>query len=104
MIKPEEYEIALDLDKDRIKSILLETYNICEEILETSFNITLEIFVSKVNIYLESNRVSTPVSIFLPSKNYPELRIDVNLRQRKVIARLGNKKKQVLLNRYLTKL
>jgi hypothetical protein len=104
MVKTEKYSINVDLDRDRIKSILLETYNVCGETLETEFNITAEDFASKVNSYLDSNRVSTPVSIFLPSKNYPELRIDVNLRQKKIIARLGNRKKQVLLNRYLTKL
>ena len=102
MIKPEAYEITLDLDRDRIKSILLEAYRICGETLDTTFTIGAEEFVSKINPYLESNRVSTVVPVSLPSINYPELRIDVNLRKKKIIARLGNRKKQTLLNHYLT--
>ena len=104
MSEPEEYVINLDLDRDRIKTILFETYRICSETLETGFNITSEEFSSKVNIYLDSNRVSTPIFLNLPSRNYPELRIDVNLRRKSVIARLGNRKKQILINRFLTKL
>lgn len=104
MIKSEEYNIYLDLDRDRIKHVLLETYKICGEQLETEFNVTSEDFTARINPYLESNRISTPVSINLPSRNYPELRIDVNLRKKSVIARLYNKKRQVLLNRYLTQL
>jgi len=100
----ERYEINIDLDRDRIKSILSEAYKICGEILETNFSITAEGFVSKINPYLDSNRVSTIVPISLPSVNYPELRIDVNLRKKKIIARLGNRKKQALLNHYLTML
>jgi hypothetical protein len=104
MNKSEEYVINLDLDRDRIKSILSETYRICGETLETGFDITSEEFASKTDIYIDSNRISTPVFLNLPSRNYPELRIDVDLRKKKVIARLGNRKKQILLNRYLTKL
>jgi hypothetical protein len=104
VLKAEEYVINLDLDRERLKAVLLETYKICGEALDTEFSITPEEFAAKLNPYLDSNRVSTPVSVYLLSENYPELRIDVNLRMKKVIGRLYNKKKQVLLNRYLTKL
>jgi hypothetical protein len=73
MIKIEKYEIALDLDRDRIKSILLEAYKICGETLDTTFTINAEEFVSKINPFLDSNRVSTVVPVSLPSINYPEL-------------------------------
>jgi len=103
-MKNEEYKIELDLDKDRIKSVLSETYSICEDMLGVSFNITVEEFVKKIKIFLDSNRVSTPVLLNLPSRQYPELIIEVNPRKKSVIARMANKKKRIFLNRYLTKL
>jgi hypothetical protein len=72
--------------------------------LGVDFNIDQQTFVDKINLYLDSNRVSTPVQLSLPSEKYPELIIEVNLRQKSVFARIGNRDKQILLNRYLTKL
>lgn len=101
----EKYKIELDLDRNRIKSILSETYRICVDVLEIEFEITAENFVSKINKFLESNRVAAvPVFLNLPSRRYPELKIEVNFQRKSVIARMLNKKKRVLLNRYLTKL
>ncbi len=105
LVDDEKYKIELDLDRNRIKSVLLETYKTCMNVLEVDFNITADEFVSKVNKFLESNRVaSVPISLNLPSKKYPELKIDVNFQKKSVIARMLNKKKRILLNRYLTKL
>lgn len=104
MNNDEEYKIELDLDRDRIKSILFETYNICKDTLGIEFNTSAEDFVSKINPFLDSNRVSTTVSLNLPSREYPELKIEINLRKKSIIARMSNKKRRILLNRYLTKL
>ena len=68
------------------------------------FNVTQDEFVSKIDPYLDSNRVSTVVPIQLPSWKHPELKIEVNLRRRSVFVRMGNRDKQALLNRFLTKL
>lgn len=101
----EIYKIELDIDKDRIRSILIETYNNCRDILEVDFKISAEDFVLKIDKFLESNRVaSVPVSLNLPSQKYPELIIQVNFQKKSIIARMLNKKKRILLNRYLTKL
>jgi hypothetical protein len=97
-------EINLDLDLDRIKSVLLETYNVCKNQLDIEFNISSEEFVSKINPYLNSNRISIPISLPLPSKHYPEMVIEVNLRQKSVFARFRNRKKQAQLNYYLNAL
>jgi hypothetical protein len=97
-------EIFLDLDRNRIKSVLLETYGACKDFLTTDFSITAEQFVSKIDPYLDSNRISIPVTLDLPSRKYPELKIEVNLRRRGVIARLYNRTLRTALNRYLTKL
>ena len=97
-------KIELDLDRDRIKLILSETYSICKDMLEVEFNTTVDDFVKQINVYLDSNRVTGSVLLSLPSRPYPELRIEVNLRKKSVIARMVNKKKRIFLNRVLTKL
>jgi len=99
-----KYEIHLDLDRNRIKAVLNETYTVCKDVLGVDFFLTAEEFVGKIDPYLDSNRVSSSVEIRLPSKRYPELKIEVDLRRRGVIARLVNRDTRVLLNRYLTKL
>lgn len=97
-------KIELDIDRDRIKSILIETYRVCADTLEIEFSITVEEFVSKIKPYLDSNRVTVPVCLNLPSRKYPEMLIEVDIRKKKVIARMADRKKRILLNRYLTKL
>ena len=94
-------EIYLDLNRDRIRSVLSETYRICAEQLNVEFKETLEGFTSRVEPYLESNRVSIPVRIPLPSRSFPELIIEVDLRRQKVFARMGSRKRQARLNHYL---
>jgi len=97
-------DIFLDIDRDRIKSILSEAYEHCKLMLSEEFFNTREEFVNKIDPYLDSNRVSVVLTLDLPSRNYPELKIEVDLRRKSVIARMANKKKRVFLNRYLTKL
>ena len=105
MIKePDEGKIFLDLDRDRIKSVLRECYVNCKDVLMTDFNITSEQFISKIDPYLNSNRIAIPVTLDLPSRKYPELKIEVNLRRKCVIARMHNREMRIHLNRYLTKL
>ncbi len=104
MIRDEKYTIELDLDRDRIKTVLETTYKTCVDMLGIKFNISVEDFVSQVNKYIDSNRVTIPVTIFLPSDKYPDLRIEVNLRKKSVIARMKNRKKRIFINRFLTKL
>jgi len=100
----EKYKIELDLDRDRIRSVLSETYSICEDMLGVQFNVTAEEFVKKIDVFLDSNRVTTPVSLHLPSRQYPDLKIEVDPRKKSVRARMTPKKKRIFLNRYLTKL
>jgi len=97
---PEE-KIELDLDRNRIKTILEETYKEISNLLKIQFNISSSDFVSKIMPYLESNRVSIPVFLDLPSDDFPEMKIEVNLRRKKVFARMRSKKKQALVNHYL---
>lgn len=104
-MEDEIYKIELDIDRNRIRTILSETYDACKSILEIEFNITKDEFVSKIEKYLSSNRVAAvPVFINLPSRQYPELKIEINIQKKSVIARMLKKKKRILLNRYLTKL
>jgi len=100
----EHYKIELDLDRDRIKSILSEVYLTCKDILSVTFNITSEEFISQIDKFLNSNRVSISVLIPLPSDKFPDLKIEVNLKNKKVIARMSNRVKRILINRYITKL
>ena len=95
-------KIVFDIDWVRVKDILAESYRGCADILGIdAYNITIEDFVSKINIYMNSNRVSIPVRIPLPSRLYPELHIEVDLRRRKVFARMASRKKQALINHFL---
>ena len=96
-----ETEIALDLDRVRIKDVLAEAHRGCVDLLGTEFDLTPEEFASKVDVYLDSNRVSIPVFISLPSRKYPELKIEVDLRRKKVFARMVSKSKQALVNHFL---
>ena len=104
MREPEPYTISLDIDKNRIRDVLKETYTICQEILKVDFYVTQDEFVSKIDPFLESNRISTAVSLGLPSHRYPEMLIEVNVRKRGVIARMNDKNKRIYLNRILTNL
>jgi hypothetical protein len=97
-------EIFLDLDRTRIKTVLSEAYEACKDTLGVDFDIEQDAFVKGIDIYLDSNRVSIPVQLRLPSNKYPELIIEVNPRRKSVFARMANRDKQILLNRYLTKL
>lgn len=97
--------INLNFDINRIKSVLSETYTAAVELLETSFDISVEEFISKIDPYIESNRTSIPVKIDLPSKQFPGLKIEVDLRRAKVFARIPSRSrvhpKQALLNYFL---
>lgn len=104
MIDDSNYKIELDLDRDRIKFVLKEAYRTCQDMLSIDFDMSLDTFVSQINKFLESNRVSLPVSLPLPSKKYPDLHIEIDLRQKSVIARMSNRKKRIYINRFLTKL
>jgi len=96
--------IYLDLDRDRIKTVIREAYSYCKQTLGVDFTITEDDFVANINPFLDSNRVSLPVTLPLPSRKYPELCIEVNLRRKGVFARMINRKKQAQLNYYLTQL
>lgn len=97
--------IFLDINRDRIRKVLSETYRACSELLNVEFEISEDEFVKKIDPYVDSNRVSLPVSINLPSRLYPDMLIEVDLRRAKVFARIPsrarNHPKQVLINRYL---
>ena len=99
-------KIVLDVDKDRIRTILGETYKTVEDVLMVSPDISLEEFVSQVDKYLDSNRITNiPVYLDLPTPMFPGMKIEVNIRRAKVFARIPSRrrfhKKQALLNRYL---
>jgi hypothetical protein len=92
---------VLDLDRNRIKTVLREAYNISKDFLGIEFSITADEFVAKINPYLDSNRVTIPVSLDLPSKKYPGMRVDVDIRKKKVFARIHPPSKQATLNHML---
>lgn len=104
----QQCEIRFDLDWDRIRSVLREAYRTVETVLETNVSLTEDEFVSRINPYEESNRVSVPVTMSLPTHKYPQLSVEVDLRRGKVFARIPSRRrnhpKQVLLNRYLRSL
>lgn len=100
----EKYKIQLDLDRNRIKTILQEAYTVCKDTLGTEFDITCEEFVSKIDPFLDSNRVSTIVRLNLPSYKYPELVIEVDIRKKRLIARMAQDRMRIHLNRFITKL
>jgi len=100
----EKYQIVLDLDRDRIRAIVRESYTAVRDMLSTDPRVTEEAFVASIDPYLNSNRVTNAVTLYLPSKQYPEMRIEVNLRRKSVIARMANRKKQAYVNHFLTNL
>jgi hypothetical protein len=92
---------TLDLDRNRIKTILREAYNISRDFLGVEFSITADEFVSKINPYLDSNRVAIPVALELPTKKFPGMRIEVDFKRKKVFARVHPPSKQATLNHML---
>lgn len=104
MKEEEIYKIHLDLDKDRIRTVLSETYKTCQDMLNIEFDTSEKVFVAQIDKYLDSNRVTLPVTVYLPSLRYPDLRFDVNLRKKSIIARMKHRKKRIYINRFLTKL
>jgi hypothetical protein len=94
-------KFVIDLDRDRIRTVVREAYKISSDFLVTEFLISADDFVAKLDPYLNSNRVTIPVSLELPSKKYPGMRIDVNFRQKKVFARVHPPSKQATLNHML---
>jgi hypothetical protein len=94
-------QINLDLDRTRIRDVLLEAYKGCSDLLEVTFNDSPEAFVSKINPYLDCNRITIPVQVSLPSRKYPELVLDVDLRRKKVFGRMASRSKQAMINYFL---
>jgi|GEM_PF-3009468 hypothetical protein len=101
-IPNQDEKFVLDIDRNRIRTILAETYKIAKDYLEVKeFNITSEQFVDQIEPYLECNRIAIPVRINLPCTKYPGILIEVDFRKKKVFARTSNKQKQAMLNHFL---
>lgn len=101
MDRSEVYKVEIDLDRDRIKTVLSESYEVCSNFLGVDFLISKEQFVSKIDPYLDCNRVSIPVFVDLPNNPYPGMRLEVDLRRQKIKVWMFPKKKQAILNQYL---
>jgi hypothetical protein len=101
MRESEEYKIELDLDRDRIRTVLFESYEICKDFLKIDFDIERDQFVSRIDPFLNSNRVSIPILLDLPNKHYPGMKIEIDLRRRKTRVWMFPKVKQALLNHML---
>lgn len=101
MMREPDDKFVLDLDRDRIKTVVLEAYNISRDFLSVEFLITAEEFISRLNPYLDSNRITIPIFLDLPSKKYPGMRLEVDLRKKSVFARFHPPKKQAILNHML---
>jgi len=101
-----EDKLTLDLDRDRIHTVLRESYETCRTVLGTSFDVSEDEFVAQVDPYLESNRVTIPVNLPLPCQRHQGMSIEVNLRRAKVICRMSRRDRrwQIELNRYITNL
>jgi len=94
-------EFIIDLDRDRIRTIVREAYKISSDFLVTEFLISVDDFVDQLAPYLDSNRVTIPISLELPSKKYPGMRMDIDFRRKKVFARVHPPSKQATLNHML---
>jgi hypothetical protein len=101
MKEPEIYKIELDLDRDRIRTVLAEAYEICKDFLNVAFDIEKDQFVSRIDPFLNSNRVSIPILLDLPNKSYPGMKIEIDLRRRKSKVWMFPKSKQATLNHLL---
>ncbi len=101
MKEPEIYKIELDLDRDRIRTVLSEAYEICKDFLEVTPDVEKDQFVSQIDPFLNSNRVSIPVLIELPMKGYPGMKVEIDLRRRKAKVWMFPKSKQATLNHML---
>ena len=102
--RSENYTIALDINRERIESVLRETYTACSDMLSVLFTHSQDEFIARVMPYLSSNRISTKILLPLPSREYPEMQIELDPRRGKVFARMANSKKQAHLNHYLKSL
>jgi hypothetical protein len=94
-------KFVLDLDRDRIKTVLREAYVISKDFLQIEFDVSEDQFVAKIDPYLDCNRITIVISLSLPSKKYPLMRIELDPRRKKVFARLHPPSKQATLNHML---
>jgi len=99
-------KLTLDLDRDRIRIVLRETYETCRTVLGSSLDISVDDFVAQVEPYLQSNRIAIPVTVKLPCKKFQDIDVEVNLQRAKVFIRMNqrNRRWQIELNRYMKNL
>jgi hypothetical protein len=94
----EQNRIVLDLDRDRLRTVLRESYKICRDTLAVEPLILEDRFVAKLEPYLESNRVTTLVTLALPIPGHEEAILELDLRKRSAMIRMANRKLQARLN------
>jgi len=101
-------KLTLDLNRDRIRTVLRETYETCRTVLGTSLDISADEFVARIEPYLLSNRIALMIPLELSNSKFPGLTIEVDLKRASVFARIPsrarNHPRQVELNRYLKSL
>ena len=94
-------KIVLDLNRDRIRTVLSEAYRTIKDYLDVDFLYSQQEFVSKIEPYLQSNRVTIPVALDLPSSRYPGTKVIINLRRQRVSVKIHPPSKQATLNHLL---
>lgn len=94
----EHHRIVLDLDRDRLRTVLREAHRICRDTLGEEPLVPEERFVEKLEPYLASNRVSRLVTLAMPIRGHEETLLELDLRSCSAMVRMANKKTQARLN------
>lgn len=95
-------KIEIDLDKDRIKEIVVEALRIIREDFKENFLRKEEEILKNLEEILKINRISYRFYIFIPTRNIPDLRLRIDPVKRKVLCKSFFKDKAAKLN-YLLK-
>jgi len=103
MIEREE-KIQVDLDLDRIKTIILEAMRMIHEYLGGEFGRTDEEVLEHVMKVLRTGKVTTKQFVTLGSRKIPDLTLRVDPVRREVLCQSALKKRAAELNHFLSTL
>lgn len=100
-IRNAERSIRVDIDRDRIKEVVSESYRMLQEYTDGDIHISKEEVMSQLERILLSGRISTRFFLNIPSDSMPDMLLRVDPIRRKVLARSKLKKRAAEINHFL---
>lgn len=100
-MRDREPELKVDIDRDRIREIVLEALRMIYEYVGGEFLLTREQVMGRLDKILDSNRITTQFFLELGSKRMTDLELRVDPVRKEVLCKSVFKRKVVEINRFL---